>query len=217
MSGDYIGEYAAPPPNVHLESWYPQPAVIPEVDLFIHHGGNNSFNEALYFGKPAIIMPYCWDGLDNAARITDTGYGADLPRYKWTDRELASTIERLLADKKMAKRLQALSRHMQKAQGHRQGRGSDSESDGEGSMSASSAPHIKEAAKAAGLTEWGPQPDAIEGQSISSGKLLWKRDEGGRAHGGGRALGLHPRLLAALAARRRALLFPRRAGHLYRA
>ncbi|HXU59298.1 MAG TPA: glycosyltransferase [Verrucomicrobiae bacterium] len=115
--GDYIGEYASPPPNVHIESWYPQPAVIPEVDLFIHHGGNNSFNEALYFGKPAIIMPYCWDGLDNAARITDTGYGADLPRYKWSDRALVSTIERLLADKKMAKRLQVLSRHMQKARG----------------------------------------------------------------------------------------------------
>ena len=46
-------------------------------------------------------------------------------------------------------------------------------------MSSSSAPHITEAAKAAGLTEWGPQPDAIEGQSISSGRLLWKRDEGG--------------------------------------
>jgi UDP:flavonoid glycosyltransferase YjiC (YdhE family) len=91
--------------------------VIPEVDLFIHHGGNNSFNEALYFGKPAIIMPYCWDGLDNAARIDDTGYGASLPRYKWTDRQLAATIERLLGDKKMAKRLAALSRHMTKAKG----------------------------------------------------------------------------------------------------
>ena len=115
--GDYHGKYASPPPNVHLESWYPQPAVIPEVDLFIHHGGNNSFNEALYFGKPAIIMPYCWDGLDNAARIDDTGFGASLPRYKWTDRQLASTIQRLLADKKMATRLAALSRHMKKAKG----------------------------------------------------------------------------------------------------
>jgi uncharacterized cupin superfamily protein len=45
-------------------------------------------------------------------------------------------------------------------------------------MTSSSAPH-HEAAKAAGLTEWGPQPDAIEGQSISSGKVLWKQDEGG--------------------------------------
>ena len=115
--GDYIGAYDGVPANVHLESWYPQPAVIPEVDLVIHHGGNNSFNEALYFGKPALIMPYCWDGLDNAARITDTGYGADLPRYKWTNRELARTIERLLGDRKVHRRLAILSRHMQKAKG----------------------------------------------------------------------------------------------------
>jgi MGT family glycosyltransferase len=115
--GDFLGEYSEVPANVHLESWYPQPAVIPKVDLFIHHGGNNSFNEALYFGKPALIMPYCWDGLDNAARISDTHYGADLPRYKWTERQLAATIARLLADKPMARRLAALSRHMQKARG----------------------------------------------------------------------------------------------------
>jgi MGT family glycosyltransferase len=115
--GDYIGEYSDVPGNVHLESWYPQPAVVPLVDLFIHHGGNNSFNEALFFGKPAIIMPFCWDGLDNAARIHDTGYGDQLPRYTWTEAELAGMIDRLLKDKAMAARLAAVSRHMQAAKG----------------------------------------------------------------------------------------------------
>jgi uncharacterized cupin superfamily protein len=46
-------------------------------------------------------------------------------------------------------------------------------------MSQSSAPHIKEAAKAAGLADWGPQPDSIAGRSESSGRLLWKQDEDG--------------------------------------
>jgi MGT family glycosyltransferase len=115
--GDYIGEYTDVPGNVHLESWYPQPAVIPHVDLFIHHGGNNSFNEALFFAKPAIIMPFCWDGLDNAARIHDTGYGDQLPRYTWTDEQLASTIDRLLKDKTMAAKLADVSKHMQAAKG----------------------------------------------------------------------------------------------------
>jgi UDP:flavonoid glycosyltransferase YjiC (YdhE family) len=91
--------------------------VIPHVDLFIHHGGNNSFNEALYFGKPAIIMPFCWDGLDNAARIHDTGYGDQLPRYTWTEPELAEMIARLLADRAMRQRLAAVSKHMQAAKG----------------------------------------------------------------------------------------------------
>src|SRR5215469_14982031 len=115
--GDDIGEYSDVPGNVHLESWYPQPAVVPLVDLFIHHGGNNSFNEALFFGKPAIIMPFCWDGLDNAARIHDTGYGDQLPRYTWTVADLAAMIDRLLKDKAMAARLADVSKHMQTAKG----------------------------------------------------------------------------------------------------
>ena len=115
--GDYIDRYTNVPGNVHLEKWYPQPAVIPEVDLFIHHGGNNSFNEALYFGKPAIIMPYCWDGLDNAARIDDTGYGAKLPRYSWTDDQMWLTIDRLINNQEMKTRLTEVSRSMQAAKG----------------------------------------------------------------------------------------------------
>ncbi len=110
------------PGNVHLESWYPQPAVIPHVDLFIHHGGNNSFNEALFFGKPAIIMPFCWDGLDNAARIHDTGYGDQLPRYTWTEEQLAGMIDRLLKDKAMAAALADGGEAHAGGQGHRQGR-----------------------------------------------------------------------------------------------
>ena len=93
--GDYIGEYSRTCRATCIwKSWFPQPAVIPHVDLFIHHGGNNSFNEALFFGKPAIIMPFCWDGLDNAARIHDTGYGDQLPRYTWTDEQLAGDDRR---------------------------------------------------------------------------------------------------------------------------
>jgi UDP:flavonoid glycosyltransferase YjiC (YdhE family) len=112
-----MDRYTDVPGNVHLDRWYPQPAVIPHVDLFIHHGGNNSFNEALYFGKPAIIMPYCWDGLDNATRIQDTRYGAKLARYAWRDEEFAGTIARLIADKAMRARLAQCSRYMKAAKG----------------------------------------------------------------------------------------------------
>ena len=58
---------------------FPQPSVIPLVDAVIHHGGNNSFTECLYFGKPALIMPYVWDGHDNAMRVDETGHGFRLP------------------------------------------------------------------------------------------------------------------------------------------
>ncbi|TIU57883.1 MAG: glycosyl transferase family 1, partial [Mesorhizobium sp.] len=59
--GGYKDQYTDVPGNVIVDSWFPQPSVIPQVDAVIHHGGNNSFTECLYFGKPAIIMPYVWD------------------------------------------------------------------------------------------------------------------------------------------------------------
>ena len=86
------------PPNVIIDSWFPQPSVIPQVDAVIHHGGNNSFTECLYFGKPAIIMPYVWDGHDNATRVEETGHGFKMPRYDWTE-ERARREDRSVPDR----------------------------------------------------------------------------------------------------------------------
>jgi MGT family glycosyltransferase len=115
--GDYIGEYSSVPENVHIATWFPQPSVIPQVDAVIHHGGNNSFTECLYFGKPAIIMPYVWDGHDNATRVEETGHGFKLDRYNWTEAELAEKIKAMLSDKKMKSRLEKTSRHMRARNG----------------------------------------------------------------------------------------------------
>ena len=115
--GNIVDEYGALPGNVHIAPWLPQPSVIPQVDLVVHHGGNNSFNKSLYFGKPVIIMPFFWDGNDNAQRVEDKGYGAQLRRYAWSDEEYAATLERLLNDDAMQARLAEVSTHMQKQDG----------------------------------------------------------------------------------------------------
>ena len=115
--GDYTGAYPDLPPNVIIADWYPQPSVIPQTDAVIHHGGNNSFTECLYFGKPAIIMPYVWDGHDNAMRIQETGHGLHLNRYEWTDEELIAAIETCQSDPAMHSRLEATSAHMRSRNG----------------------------------------------------------------------------------------------------
>ena len=115
--GDNLDAYQNVPGNIHLAPWFPQPSVIPQADIVIHHGGNNTFNESLYFGKPALIMPFCWDGHDNARRIEDKGYGAQLPRYDWSDDEFAATLDRLMTDEAMHARLATISAHMQKRHG----------------------------------------------------------------------------------------------------
>ncbi|QOL81311.1 nucleotide disphospho-sugar-binding domain-containing protein [Pseudooceanicola spongiae] len=115
--GDYKDQYADLPDNVLIDSWYPQPSVIPQVDAVIHHGGNNSFTECLYFGKPAIIMSYVWDGHDNAMRVQETGHGFRSDRYEWTDEELIAKIEACLTDADMAAKLATTSAHMQSQNG----------------------------------------------------------------------------------------------------
>ena len=84
----------------------------------IHHGGNNSFTECLFFGKPALVMPFCWDGHDNAMRVQETGHGFHLHRSKWTDAELA---DRMRAHARRTTRCRArlaeTSAHMQERHG----------------------------------------------------------------------------------------------------
>jgi len=117
--GDYIDEYDDIPDNVHIASWYPQPSVIPQVDVVIHHGGNNSFNECLFFGKPALIMPYVWDGHDNSTRVQETGHGLKMHRSSWSEDQLMDALNTLLSDSAIHSNLEKTSAHMRAADGKR--------------------------------------------------------------------------------------------------
>jgi len=117
--GDNLDAYSNPPPNVKLESWFPQPSVIAQMDAVIHHGGNNTFTECLYFGVPAIITPYVWDGHDNATRVQETGHGLKMHRSGWTDEELARNLQTLISDPKIQARTKATAEYMQRFDGPR--------------------------------------------------------------------------------------------------
>lgn len=115
--GSYTEAYTDIPENIIVDRWFPQPSVIPQVDAVIHHGGNNTFTECLYFGKPSIIMPYVWDGHDNATRVHETGHGIKMHRNDWTAEELARNLSRLFTDQAMTRKLAATSAHMKKQPG----------------------------------------------------------------------------------------------------
>jgi MGT family glycosyltransferase len=115
--GPWRDAYGIVPDNVMIEAWFPQPSLVEQSAVFIHHGGNNSFCEALYFGVPSLVMPYCWDGHDNASRAEETGVGRRLARYDWRPRELAGAIEALVRDSAMRRRLKDNSDRMKAAAG----------------------------------------------------------------------------------------------------
>ena len=115
--GSHLDEYQNVPDNVILDKWFPQPSVIPQVDAVIHHGGNNTFTECLYFAKPAIIMPYVWDGHDNATRVQETGHGLKMHRADWTDEELKKAVQTILTSEEMSRKLQETSSQMRSSPG----------------------------------------------------------------------------------------------------
>jgi MGT family glycosyltransferase len=91
--------------NMIGEEFLPQPAILPQVDLAITHGGNNTVTESLHFGKPMIVLPLFWDQYDNAQRMDELGLGRRLDTYEHEPEELLAAVERLLADENLAARL----------------------------------------------------------------------------------------------------------------
>lgn len=83
----------------------PQTKVIPQVDLVISHGGNNTVTETLHFGKPLIVLPLFWDQYENAQRIDELGFGIRLDTYGFTDEQLTGAVDRLLGDTALRERL----------------------------------------------------------------------------------------------------------------
>ena len=99
------------------EQFVPQTAIVPQCDVMITHGGNNTVGEAFTFGVPTIVLPLFWDQYDNAQRIDECGYGTRLATYEFTDDELRSAIDRLSADQALAARLDAASKRLQSSPG----------------------------------------------------------------------------------------------------
>ena len=94
-------------PRMYGDQFLPQPSILPQCDLLITHGGNNTTCEGFHFGLPMIALPLFWDQYDNAQRLEETGFGRRLPTYDWTPDRLTSAIDSLLGDRALTERMQA--------------------------------------------------------------------------------------------------------------
>ena len=100
-------------PNMTGQEFLPQPAILPQVDVVITHGGNNTVTESLHFGKPMVVLPLFWDQHDNAQRMEELGLGRRLDTYGHEPAELITAIETLLADPMLPGRLSGISARLQ--------------------------------------------------------------------------------------------------------
>ena len=95
-----------------------EPLVVETEDaLLIGEGTATEIVNTNTAGKPAIIMPYVWDGHDNATRVQETGHGFKMPRYDWTDADLAAKLDACMHDPAIKAKLAATSAHMKSQRG----------------------------------------------------------------------------------------------------
>lgn len=103
--------------NMVGAEFVPQTTIIPQVDLVITHGGNNTTTESLHFGKPMILLPLFWDQYDNAQRMHELGFGRRLSTYTFTEEEMNSALESLLSDSELAARMSTMAAAIQSREG----------------------------------------------------------------------------------------------------
>ena len=104
-------------PNMYGDQFLPQPSILPQCDLLITHGGNNTMCEGFHFGLPMIGLPLFWDQYDNAQRLQETGFGRRLPTYDWSAEWLVGSVNELLSDEDLAARMRAGATRIQKDPG----------------------------------------------------------------------------------------------------
>jgi UDP:flavonoid glycosyltransferase YjiC (YdhE family) len=107
--------------RMYGEQFLPQTSILPQCDLLITHGGNNTIAEAFNFALPVIVTPLFWDQYDNAQRVHETGFGQRLASYTFEDEEFLGAVERLLADDALAARMRQISSKLTAAPGRIKG------------------------------------------------------------------------------------------------
>jgi MGT family glycosyltransferase len=106
--------------NMWGAEFLPQASLIPQVDLVITHGGNNTTTEAFHFGKPMVLLPLFWDQYDNAQRVDELGFGKRLSTYSFKDSELIEAVDGLISDHELRNRMEQIGDAIQSRKGKEQ-------------------------------------------------------------------------------------------------
>lgn len=93
---EYIDELGEIPPNFIVVPYAPQLELLKKSSLFITHGGANSVNEALLFGKPMLVVHWGGDRLDVGKRVDYRKAGICIDVKDATSERIRNHVIRLI-------------------------------------------------------------------------------------------------------------------------
>lgn len=105
------------PANALLFKSVPQVELLPRVDLFLSHGGNNSINEALAAGKPILVLPIGGEQGDNASRVTYLGVGRRVDTECFSVEQLRELVEEIRTHETFRARAAEIKKAIEATQG----------------------------------------------------------------------------------------------------
>ena len=85
------------PPNVHVEAFVDQAALIPAADLVVHHGGSGTVLAALVHGVPQVLLPKGADQFHNADLVAAAGLAPVLEPVQATPEAIGAVAAATLA------------------------------------------------------------------------------------------------------------------------
>jgi MGT family glycosyltransferase len=86
------------PDHVRVRSWVSQAAVLPHVDLVVHHGGSGTMLGTFAAGKPQLVLPRGADQFTNADTVVSSGAGSQLLPAELTSDAVKVAAQALLTD-----------------------------------------------------------------------------------------------------------------------
>ena len=82
--------------GVVIEEFMPQRALLPYMDVLIHHGGNNSFTESLAAGCRMVISPFSSDQFEIAADAERERIAVILDPNRFSEDDLCASLATIL-------------------------------------------------------------------------------------------------------------------------
>lgn len=84
--------------SVYATRYAPYSELLPRAAVTVHQGGIGTTAQALRAGRPMLVVPWAHDQPDNAYRIRKLDVGRSLKRSRYTARNVAAQLDRLLTD-----------------------------------------------------------------------------------------------------------------------
>ena len=79
------------------DEYVPHAQIFPRASAIVHHGGIGTTSQALRAGRPQLVVPYCADQPDNAARLERMGVARSLPIGQFLPRRAVAELTALMS------------------------------------------------------------------------------------------------------------------------